>query len=47
MSVVLDLLSEIEPGHLISHRFPLEDAPTAYEQLRDDPSVLQPIFEYD
>ena len=47
MSVVLDLLSEVEPGQLISHRFPVEDAPSAYDRLGDDASMLQPIFVYD
>jgi 2-desacetyl-2-hydroxyethyl bacteriochlorophyllide A dehydrogenase len=47
MSVVIDLLSEIVPSRLISHRFPVTDASSAYDRLRNDPSMLQPIFEYE
>jgi len=47
MSVVLDLLNDVTPGQLISDQFPLEAAPTVYDRLADDSSLLQPIFLYD
>ncbi len=47
MSVVLDLLDEVQPSRLISDWFPVGEAPSAYEQLASDPSVLQPAFTYE
>ena len=47
MSVVLALLSDVSPGRLISDRFALQDAPTVYERLADDRSMLQPVFVYE
>ncbi|WP_263786312.1 zinc-dependent alcohol dehydrogenase [Salinibacter grassmerensis] len=47
MSVVLDLLPTLTPSDLISQAFSLDEAPAAYEQLSTDPSMLQPVFEYD
>lgn len=47
MSTVLDLLDEVNPGQLISDRFEIDEAPAVYEQLVDDPSMLQPVFEYE
>lgn len=47
MSVVLDLLAELHPGELISNQFEVEQAPTVYEKLGSDPSLLQPVFVYD
>lgn len=46
MSVVLDLMDEVAPRQLISDRFPVEDAPSVYQQLAGDTSMLQPIFTY-
>lgn len=45
------VLGAIKSGHLrvdglISHRFPLEQAPTAYEKLSTDRSVLGVILQY-
>lgn len=47
MQVVLDLLPDVAPRELISHRFSVDEAPTAYDRLGDDPSLLQPIFVYE
>ncbi len=47
MSVVLDLLSEVTPSELITDRFAVEEAPSAYEQLASGTSMLQPIFTYE
>ena len=47
MAVVLDLLSEVQPGRLISDRFSVTEAPSAYERLAGDTSMLQPIFVYE
>ncbi|WP_103020353.1 zinc-dependent alcohol dehydrogenase [Salinibacter altiplanensis] len=47
MSVVLDLLPEVAPSHLISDRFAVGEAPSVYEQLADGASMLQPIFAYE
>lgn len=47
MSVVLDLLDDINPGQLVSDKFPLDAAPSVYERLVDDSSLLQPIFLHD
>jgi Threonine dehydrogenase and related Zn-dependent dehydrogenases len=47
MSVVLDLLPEVEPSELITDRFAVEEAPSAYEQLAHGASMLQPIFTYE
>lgn len=47
MSVVLELLNDVTPRRLITHRFPIDQAPSAYEQLTEDPSMLQPVFVYD
>jgi 2-desacetyl-2-hydroxyethyl bacteriochlorophyllide A dehydrogenase len=42
------MLQEIEPRRLISHRFPLEEAPQAYELLDRHPGeALQVILTYD
>lgn len=47
MSVVLDLLPEIEPSTLISDRHGLDKAAAAYRKLGTDRSMLQPIFVYE
>lgn len=47
MSVVLELLNEVNPGQLVSDRFVVDEAPRVYEQLASDTSMLQPIFVYD
>lgn len=47
MTVVLGLLDDVTPSRLISDRFAVEEAPTAYERLAGDASMLQPIFVYD
>lgn len=47
MSVVLDLLPEIGPGQLISHRYDVEEAPAVYEKLSAKQPMLQPVFVYD
>jgi len=47
MSVVLDLLSEVQPGRLISDRFSVSEASSVYERLAGDASMLQPIFVYE
>ncbi|MFB6248118.1 MAG: zinc-binding alcohol dehydrogenase [Salinibacter sp.] len=47
MSVVLGLLTEVAPSRLITDRFAVEEAPAAYDQLADGPSMLQPIFTYE
>ncbi|MDS4040589.1 MAG: bi-domain-containing oxidoreductase [Candidatus Competibacter sp.] len=45
---VLDLLADgrLEVGPLISHRFPLEQAPAAYQTLADDRSALGIVLDY-
>ena len=47
MSVVLDLLNEVTPSQLISDYFGIDEAPSVYEQLAADPSMLQPVFMYE
>ena len=47
MTVVLGLLDDVTPSRLISDRFSVEEAPTTYERLAGDASMLQPIFVYD
>ena len=47
MSVVLDLLNTVAPSRLISDWFAIDEAPSAYEQLADDTSMLQPVFTYE
>jgi len=47
MSVVLDLLDPVAPSRLISDRFAVDEAPSVYEQLAADASMLQPIFTYE
>ena len=47
MSVVLDLLDTVAPSQLISDRFAIDEAPSVYEQLAADASMLQPIFTYE
>lgn len=47
MSTVLNLLPDVTPGQLISDWFDIDEAPSVYEQLASDPSMLQPVFEYD
>lgn len=48
MSVVLDLLEDVQPGRLISDRFPIEEAPSVYERLANsDAPMLQPVFTYE
>lgn len=47
MSVVVDLLETVAPSQLISDRFSVEEAPSAYRQLAADASMLQPIFTYE
>lgn len=46
MSVVLDLLANLNPGGFLSDQFEIDEAPTVYERLVDDPSLLQPVFVY-
>jgi 2-desacetyl-2-hydroxyethyl bacteriochlorophyllide A dehydrogenase len=48
MQTVLDLLSDLQPDRLVTHRIPLADAPSAYALLdeRSD-DVLQPVLTYD
>ncbi len=46
MSTVLEVLDELNPGQLITERFSIDEAPRAYEQLRSDDELLQPVFEY-
>jgi threonine dehydrogenase-like Zn-dependent dehydrogenase len=48
MQTVINLLSDLKPDRLVTHRVPLEEAPSAYELLesRSD-DVLQPILTYD
>jgi hypothetical protein len=47
MSVVLDLLADMNPGELISDQYEIEQAPIVYEKLVNDPSLVQPVFVYD
>ncbi|WP_259248776.1 oxidoreductase [Salinibacter ruber] len=47
MGVVLDLLPEVAPSELITDRFAVTEAPSAYEQLARGASMLQPIFTYE
>ncbi len=47
MSVVVDALSDVRPGRLISDRFSVEEAPSVYEKLARGASMLQPVFVYD
>lgn len=47
MSVVLDLLDEVAPSQLISNQFAVEEAPSAYQKLAGDTSMLQPVFTYE
>lgn len=47
MSVVLELLNDVTPRRLITHRFEIGQASSTYEKLTEDPSVLQPVFVYD
>jgi threonine dehydrogenase-like Zn-dependent dehydrogenase len=47
MNVVLDLLGDLSPGKTISKQFGVEQAPTVYEKLLTNPSLLQPVFVYD
>lgn len=47
MSVVLELLPEITPGRLISHRYDVEDAPAVYDKLSAKQPMLQPVFVYE
>ncbi|MEF8940033.1 MAG: zinc-binding dehydrogenase [Salinivenus sp.] len=47
MAVVLGLLDDVTPSRLISDRFAVEEAPSAYERLAGDASMLQPIFTYE
>ncbi len=47
MSVVLDLLNEVTPSQLISDHFQIDEAPSVYEQLAADSSMLQPVFVYE
>ncbi len=47
MSVVLDLLGDVKPSRLISDQFTVDEAPSVYEQLAADRSMLQPIFVYE
>ena len=47
MTVVLGLLDDVTPSRLISDRFAVEEAPSAYERLAGDASMLQPIFTYE
>jgi threonine dehydrogenase-like Zn-dependent dehydrogenase len=47
MGVVLDLLSELEPSDLVTHRLPVEEAPRAYRLLDQSPEeTLQVLLEY-
>lgn len=47
MSVVVDLLDEVNPGQLVSDTFSIDDAPTVYEHLASDEPMLQPLFVYE
>lgn len=47
MDVVLNLLDEVSPGQLITDTFNVEEAPSVYNGLSDNPSMLQPIFVYE
>jgi len=47
LGVVVDALSEVQPGRLISDEWALQDAPALYEKLAEGTSMLQPIFAYD
>ena len=44
MSVVLEQLNEVKPSQLISNRFDVEEAPSVYDTLAADRSMLQPVF---
>ena len=47
MGLVLDLLSELSPSELVTHRLPVEEAPRAYELLDQSPEeTLQVVLEY-
>jgi alcohol dehydrogenase len=47
MDLVLDLLSDLEPSRLVTHRLPVERAPDAYRLLDESPDeALQVLFEY-
>lgn len=47
MSVVLDILNDVNPGRLISDRFQITEAPGVYEHLAAERSMLQPVFVYE
>jgi alcohol dehydrogenase len=47
MDVVLDLLSDLAPSELVTHRLPVEEAPRAYQLLEQSPEeTLQVLLEY-
>ncbi len=47
MDLVLDLLADLEPSRLVTHRLPVESAPEAYRLLDESPDeALQVLFEY-
>lgn len=47
MDLVLDLLSDLEPSRLVTHRMPVERAPEAYRLLDESPDeALQILLEY-
>ena len=47
LGVVVDALSEVQPGRLISDEWDIQDAAALYEELAGGTSMLQPIFVYD
>lgn len=47
IAVVLDLLSALHPGSLVSDSFSVTDAPSVYNKLDKEKSkILQPVFRY-
>lgn len=47
MSLVVDLLSDLAPADLVTHRMPVEEAPEAYRLLDRSPEdALQVLLEY-
>jgi 2-desacetyl-2-hydroxyethyl bacteriochlorophyllide A dehydrogenase len=47
LDLVVDLLSELGPSELVTHRLPVEDAPRAYRLLDQTPEeALQVLLEY-
>lgn len=47
LDYVLDSLSELDPSSLVTHRFPVAEAPEAYRMLDRDPAAaVQVLFTY-